>query len=241
MGDKSVDLSNVPNDLATTIVGTTDCLIRYQIYSGGTHQRIQGYSDDLNYTASSASTTNNGSFSLTINGYETSYTFNNGTTKTSTVSDGFYIDPDGDYILKYSSSPAYIKENDSVIVLSGQTDNIALYGSGTVDSGLSFDNVFVESNTVSYGEVSFNYTDVNGYIDLISLSSCVFDRTLTNSDNETSTSTLTYSYFVVPYEVTAERSVHPDESMGVILDIIPLVIGVGLLLLTVAWFLGRKF
>ena len=79
-------------------------------------------------------------------------------------------------------------------------------------------------DTVTISDVSINYSEVAGYIDLYDLSSITFK--VTNGEYVTN---VTYSAFVVPSEVTAERAVHADDSTRAIIGVIPLIVIVGLI------------
>ena len=81
--------------------------------------------------------------------------------------------------------------------------------------------------TVNYTEL----TDHKGYI----LNNIKFD--IIASDTATHA---TYSYFIVPYEVSLERSVYMGGSLGALVSIIPLLIIAGLVIGAVTWFMLRK-
>ena len=82
--------------------------------------------------------------------------------------------------------------------------------------------------TMTISDLEINYTEVSGYIDLYDLSTITF--TVTNGDYTTD---VTYSAFVVPAEVTAEMSVHPDAPTLSLLSVIPIIAMIGIVLAVV--------
>ena len=153
------------------------------------------------------------------------------TTSTYTHSGGYFcVDPNGDYIMKPQGSAAYVLEDSSVIYaggISGFGNSVlaGLYFEGTVG-----DYTFTPMlSGVTVDNVQTDYTDVSGYVGLISLLKITFDTTY-NSDVVSQT----YSYFLVPYEVVAERSVHFTDGQIAIFSVMPLMIIVAILLGVVA-------
>ena len=91
-------------------------------------------------------------------------------------------------------------------------------------TGLTFTNVVIVEEPVS------------SHINLYSLDKITFTATNENDDSLD----ITYSYFIVPYEVTAEKAQHLSDPMNAILNVIPIIIIVAVLLGVVAIFIIRR-
>ena len=158
------------------------------------------------------------------------------TTKTFSFTELYAIVPDDDVaVLKVSTEAVYIN-GDSELYGSGLTTvsswNNMFHLEGTYDDGITISSPNLSSAT--FDNITWNIEPVSGYIDLYKLTSIEFDIT----SNDT-TVHATYSYFGVPSEVTAERSVHPDGPTSTIINIIPLIIVAGILLLAIVYFIRR--
>lgn len=228
VNDETVDLSAVPTNKLTTVVVTDMTIIRYAPVSSGT--LIQVYSDSGYFDAGVTAGTD---MEITIEAG--TLTATNGTTTISkTITSGYYASNDGMWIMKLDGSPAYVHKDDSIIVLAGSTKvgtpNVGVYADGTINDGLDITTVQLDSvvRTPTYGDPTFNYSDVAGYIDLVSLSNCQFTITLDDT-----TVNATYSYFLVPVEVTAEMAVHPDDATRALLSAIPIIAMIGIVLAVV--------
>lgn len=232
-----VSLSEVPTNKIVTIAVTDQTIIRYAPLT--TNTLIQIYSSSGYYGAG----VNDGT-DMTITIEEGTLTADNGsgTTVTKTITSGYYVSNDGVWIMKTDGESAFIHKDDSVIVLAGNTSvgdvKIGVYANGTINDGLSFETFPVDGSThvVTYGDVTFNYTDVTGYIDLVKLSNCQFDITCDDT-----TATVTYSYFLVPYEVTSEKTIHPDDTLSTVINLLPLIAVIGLFMFLVGEFLYTRY
>lgn len=148
----------------------------------------------------------------------------------------YYPDTNGSWIMKDKDTSAYVYPDSTIIVANGLTavggNVVGLYFEGNIEDGYDFT---VYRSTATESDVVSVYSDVDSYKDIVALEKITF--TLTSGDNSVEA---TYSYFLVPYEVTAERSVHLTDAMNVILNVIPLLIIVAVLLGVVAVFILRK-
>lgn len=209
---------NAPINKTYSIVGSDAMIIRY-VTAGGDNNRIQAYSS-AGFIQSSTPPT--GIMTITISGF--TITVDNGTTtKTMTATQGYYIDPNGTSIMKDADKPAYVLKDTSIMILAGITNisgsgDTGVYAEGTIEDGLNFTYVptSAATPTVTFGDVTFNYSEVAGYIDLVSLNNCTFD--ITNGSN---TGNANYSYFIVPYEVSAD----PDNPVAYknLVKVVPLM------------------
>lgn len=229
------DIVKLPDnpDVTLSIVMNDTWIVRY------TGDALQMYLNASSHRDASVSAGTDAEITLSGGTVNWVSTADENNTATTTYTYVYYATNDGPYIMKSALDSAYLK-GDSLIYGHGRSyvaGSSHMYRvTGTIDDGITVTDVYPSSG-ITNGDPIINDQAMNNYIDLYKFDNVSFEVTNENNNEQ---GTVTYSYVVVPYEVTAERSVHPDESMGVILDIIPLVIGIGLLLLTVAWFL-RKY
>ena len=177
---------------------------------------------------------------IVINGYSCTVTLGTNELSDEVITQGYYADNNGNMIMKNANKGAYIKPDDSVICLAGVSNiggtDVTIYAPGTIEDGLEFTVLSgVAGTTYSIGDPVFNYTTVDSYIDLNLLTKVVFDFT-----RGATTQTVTYSYFIVPYEVTAERSVHPSANTIEMLEIIPIMVLIGIVLATIGLVMFKR-
>ena len=141
----------------------------------------------------------------------------------------FALDADGDYILKYKGGSAYVNPTSTIVYAGG----ISLLA-GTTFSGVYFEGtiddltVTVSNSKATVSDAVASYTEDDSHLDLALLDKVTF--TTTYSETETAQ---TYNYFLVPYEVTAERAQHMTSAEIAILAIIPVLVIVSLVVLAV--------
>lgn len=184
----------------------------------------------------------NGSFSFT---YENgSYTMTYGTTTQTNTADVIYaIGNGGSFVLKNSNEKSYVVE-DSEIFGMGVTTVLA-WNNGFQIEGSNFqmegnaDNIDI--STFSTGTASFeisnvadDLTAVSGHEELFTISKVTFTATGTPLSGDPVSVDATYSYFLVPNEVTAERSVHFTDGQNAIFAAMPVMIILAILLGVVA-------
>lgn len=155
---------------------------------------------------------------------------------------GYGIDNTGDYILSDYTKPVYIN-GDSIIYGTGVSgvDDIGctINVVATVDGGATFTmmsnrNSSDISNAV-FSNVTINYEAVDGFKDLYKVASITADVTFDNTVEGVTTNhtgSVSYSSYVVPYKVTAERSQHLDTVQVAMFGVIGLL-GI-VLLVTIA-------
>lgn len=157
------------------------------------------------------------------------------TVNTVTISKGFAISPDGNYVMKSPDKKAYLN-SDSQIYAMGLTTIAGVYNNGFYIDG-TIESVTVEQynpNPATYtiSNVAINYTEDSDHNDLYLFDSVTF--TATQIADSSVTANCTYNYLVVPYEVSAERTVHFTDGQNAILGAIPIMIIVAILLGVVA-------
>lgn len=162
---------------------------------------------------------------------------------TSTFTTGYCINPsnEGDYqyIMKTPTSKAYVLGDSEIYGIGysnvGGAWNNVFSISGTIDDGL--DVILVSTPLDSDPTISNEttvYTAVSGYKDLYQFEKETFDASYGGN-----TYALTYSFVIVPSEVTAELSQHMSDTEIALTSIIPLLVVIGLVIGVVA-VLGRR-
>lgn len=244
------DMSFAGTNMSYTLIGSENLIVRYQ--KDSTVTGIQAFSGGSTYTSMHTGSSEDLGDTITLTIDNGAVTFaTNGTTPInkdlgSIGNDCYSINGfgTGDYsfIMKKANTPAYVLDDSEikflgVSVATGGPTGIALYGTGTIADGITVSTVYKPNTitTVSYSDPVATYTEVNGYVDdLYKLDKYNFTITY-----DASTYDATYSYFIVPAEVTAERSVHVSTVEASLLGIIPLLVIIGIVIGTV-WFIRQK-
>lgn len=223
---EEVEYTAETGSLSVSVFCTDSCAMRYvnntltcNFYGGGTY--ISGNATYPEVTA----TLENGTLTVT-----------NGTTTKpiANTTEVYSIVKDGPFVMKNKDKVAYLN-GDSEIYASGQTFSGSAYIfchlSGTIDDGISYgpDNLTFSNQTV-------NYVENNTHEDLYELTSITF--TAVNSNNVEFNPV--YSYFIVPAEVTAERTVQVDGATGDIITVIPVLMVLAILIGAVTLFIKTR-
>ena len=181
-------------------------------------------------------------FTLTLSSGTLTATNGTDTKQITSVSEIFSIVEKGDYVMKKSTSVAYLNSGseivaDSEIYASGQTyngaNNIWWHLEGTIDN-MEYPDTFNNTLTITNESINGHYD--NSHDDLYALNNLTFTATASNSV----VYNVTASYFVVPAEVTAERTYHVDGPTGDILAVIPILMVLGIVIGAVALFLTNR-
>lgn len=222
-----------------SIVASDTWGIRYTIGGGDVGLSIFGAQNGI---IGSASTNENTSMEMLFSNGSAEITVNDGvtdTTYTMTYEQVYVVSSENkEYaIMKYGDGSVYVKD-DSVIygtgrtLVSGTQYNINI--NGTIEDG--FDVAVIWPTGFTAGDVTINATAVNGYIDLYSFESIEYPI----SDGNT-TVDVTYSQVIVPATVVAEKTIHADTTLATVINLLPLIAGVGLLMFLVAEFLYTRY
>lgn len=166
-------------------------------------------------------------------------TVTNGTTTKTFESNGFYaiVSDKGTHTMKSTTSTAYIKETDELLVM-GITNVGTQWNTGYLVEGTIKDytvSQWTGTNEYAPTNVTDDSAKVNNYKDVYTIKS--FNWTI---DNNGTPQAVAYNYFLVPLEVEGERAVHPDGPLTVILNVLPLLAIAGLVTGAVVWFINRK-
>lgn len=139
-----------------------------------------------------------------------------------------YANPSGNLALTYNP---YVLEDSQIYGCGTTTVDAITYGiywDGTVE-GITA-NAIVPP-TQNFGDIIVNTT--NPYTDLLKVDSVVIA-------NETAGENFTYTYFFAPKEITYDNPQYVGVTLSSILDLLPLLAGVCLLMIGVAYFINRR-
>lgn len=181
---------------------------------------------------------------FTLSYSEGSISATNGTTTKpiADVSEIYVIATEGDYVMKVTDSVAYLNSGseivaDSEIYASGQTfnggANIFWHLQGTIDN-MEYPDVFDSNLTVTNEEIHGEY--VADHKNLYALDNITFTATTLGG----TVYNITASYFVVPAEVTAERTQHLDTAEISLIAVIPVMVILALIMIAVQIITGRR-
>lgn len=217
-GNKSISIVMVPDS----------GIVRYNINSSGVIIAIQIVGlGVLSVTDGFSLTYESGTYSIT-----------NGTQTITGTSDNIYAIGNGEYVLKNPNDRSFLIEDSEVFGMGVTT--VLAWNNGFQIEGDNFqidgdtDNIEVStfnegSSTFVITNVADDLTVVNNYVDLYTLNKVTFTVTGTPTEGDPVTVNATYSYFLVPYEVTAELTIHADGPTRAILGMIPIIAVLGLL------------
>ena len=223
--DVPFDMSFAETNKSYTIIGSDSMILRY--LKDTTNRGVMIFSNDPNaaYVSFHTGTAATSGDKVTITLSNNSVTFiTDGTTPINkTVADigddAYVINPTGtgnySVVMKKADIPAYVLGDSTIrfmgVSVAGGPGGIALYGIGTLDDGIEISTIYTNNTTtdVSYSDPEPTDTEISGYDSLYSLDKYTF--TISYTDNGTpKTFDATYSYFLIPNEVTAEKSWHLD-------------------------------
>ena len=220
-----------------TILGSDKICVRYstasnthQIQVFGSYGGVQGYKA-ANESSGDVAT-------ITIHAGVVSVAISNEAAKDFDLgNDAYLLTADtttADYVavMKITTEKAYLLKDSEIVicgisVANSRTEGIGVFAKGTMGDGITFSTFYVGSNytgDVTFTDITTYAEEMNGYKDLYALEK----YTATINYNGGSTSNATYSYFIVPAEVVAEKTVHADDSTRAIIGVIPIIVIVGL-------------
>lgn len=236
-----IPLTGLSNYQAVTLIGSANFTFRF--YNVSDNPRVQLYGG-TGYGFGGASVTAGTDLTVTISGGNITFVNNAESPLNVTAalpSPTYAVTTTGDYVMKKANTNAYVLEDTSIIVLCGLTESggaqAGVYATGTVEDGLDY-TLFrpaADSETAVFSDETITYTDVSDHVGLVSLEKVNFSVTVTAG-----TLTPTYTYFIVPSEVTAERTVHLDPNEIALLGAIPALVIVALLIGVLAIFMKSR-
>lgn len=172
-------------------------------------------------TSGGAGVTNTTSASVVASNGTATFTNTASVTRTASYTYLYCISADGDILMKDLASPSYVLGSSEIygmgLTFGVLSENVYLKVSGSIDDGITAEIFGPSTSTLTVSDVDAIYSEVEGYKDLYSLEKV--NITLTDGD---SSAAVTYSYFIVPTEVSAEKSVHFTDNQNAIFAAIPI-------------------
>lgn len=229
------DVDYTVNASSTSIVFGDNWSVR--LNDAGTSAGMQ-YIGNSNQDYLLTSTANEMDMTITLSAGTATLT-DGTTTKTNSYNTAFYPNKDGTMVMKKSDESAHLLKDSSIIAANGMTNvhgsAIGIRFDGTIQDGYEF-NLYRNVASASVSNVESHYVEDVRYLDLVELSNITF-----NLDVEDETTTpATYSYFLIPYQVTAELAVHADQDTIEMLKVIPILIIAGLIVGIAATVVSRR-
>ena len=133
-----------------------------------------------------------------------------------------------------ADSPLFASGQTSINASDNTSVSTAIIMDGTIEDGVTF-TAIKGATTATFDDIVINAVAESGYKDLYKLSNVTATATYDGTDTS-----MTYSYFVVPSEVTAERSAHVDGPTGDILAVIPVMMVLAILIGAVTLFIKTR-
>lgn len=232
---ENILFTDITAGLRTTIVSTEEWLIRFANDGnvGYSLSVVVGEGDVPSNEICKADNAGNTTFAfsngtLTISGNKTA-------TYTYTPESFRGIAKEGAYVMTAANTPAKINSTTTIIV-----------GNGTTQVGHWYDRFYIVGTVenmnvtapegITVSDVEVNTTPVNGYVDLVELTSITFSATDGENDVDA-----TYNRVIVPKEITAELSQHLNPSEIALLSA-TVIIGLVALIAYAAYSIrGREF
>lgn len=198
---------------------------------------------NANTTSYSGNVTSERSLTMTVTDAGVT-TVNNGTEHTwsNATGDFFVIAEEGNYVMKKMNESAYVL-GDSYILGYGRTYarsyNYTSHLEGSVDDGITgtfYPESTIETAGWNISDVTLDSASVSGYDDLYRVSAMTYEITGENIQPYTAV----FSQFIVPHQVTAERTYHPDSTLSTIINVIPVLLIVSIIIGAVALFISNR-
>ena len=223
--DVTLDSALFPNGSSKSVVLSDSFLIR--LFGHGTYYTVElwdkGYVD-------SVSSADSETLSVSVSSGTLTWTANSETPVSRSYSDYVIaVDDNGNKIMKGADDKAYMLPDSELYAAGISTFGTAYFG-GVYIQG-TVEDVTIEAPLTGVtvnDDIEIITTNVSSYVDLVSLEKITFSTTYDGTDIDQ-----TYSYFVVPYEVTAEKSIHADATTILLFQTIPVFIVLGMIVAVV--------
>lgn len=213
-------------------------VIRMILYDNG-NVAIRSFHSTGYYSVDSTNVSNSATFSISESSIVATLV-NDGesTSRTiSSLSDVMVIDSDGKYVMK--KGKAYVN-GDSTIIFAGLTNlggaDFGYRGVGSIEGGFTNSFFYGDNRNPSITDLVLDAVESNNHVDLYIFDEMTFEATIDNASGEgTTTAEILYDSFIVPVEVSADRTNPLTGVLVTILDVLPIVVFIGLLLGIVAY------
>lgn len=240
VNDSAIDMSGTDTTYSSvTVLFTNDWFVRYVVDSGLILYKCGTSASTPIGSATISSETN---FSLTIASGSATIIIGENTYDYTVADDGVaIISEPGNYVIKKSTESAYVN-GDSAIYGIGRTEralgvpatSFNAMVKATIDDGVT--PLYYSPQYDWSDEYSISSTAVASYIDLYQVTGFTFNLL----DTDEVEHPVTYNQIFVPSEVTAEKTVHGDTAFNSVINIIPMLAGVGLLLIALGVLIYRR-
>ena len=235
--DVPIALDSSLNNLSVTILGDTNWVVRLDFKSNGDVNRLSYI--PANGSAVNATVADNQSVSITMSDGSMSGTMG-ADSISNTYSDIYAPALDGEYVMKKSNESAYIHA-DSFIFAYGLTfidaATLGIEISGDYEDGIT-SSVWRGANNFEISDLTINATPNSKYVGTYDLQNITLNATKLDTSVVTA---VTYSYFLVPYEVTSELSQHASNIEITLYQMIPILVVLGLVVAIVGMFAYNKY
>jgi len=240
-----IPFTNIPNEyIQFNCLFDNNWLIRATSNNGASDISTLQY-----YTTSGGVTSINNTMTFTASSGSWSLSADTSTTKSGTYTDLYVPALNGPMIMKLKDKPAHVLE-DSEFIGFGLTamnspaapgsiisPGLGLLVSGSIEDGATVTPWRGVSNyNSSHSDETVVYTNSSKWIDVYDLEKITFTATLTSTTDTdvTGDTDVTYSYFLVPYQISAERIQHFTDGQNAIFAAMPVMIILAVLLGVVA-------
>ena len=234
IGDHSLYTDELGVSVAMTDVSVCRYVTNLRVQSW-----ISGQGGSLGYSGSTCTINfNNGTQTITMDeGLESEVS------RTTTYEFAYFISNTGDYSMKAKTVPAYVKADSEMYAVGVTYLGTSTPGTPVLSvlkmtgdaSSVEFSAIYGLSGTATFADVTIDKTADPDYLELYDLNKVTATVTYDSTDTA-----ITYSYFIVPHEVTAERAQHLSSGQIELLDVIPILVIVAILLAVIALVIRSK-
>lgn len=227
IGDKEIPFNTLPSD-AITIASAKNMLLRFQNWAAQSYN-VWLFVDGENPRVIASNTNSTPVDIVFDNGL---FSSGSGTISASYTSDDSVriFNPDGKYTMTIYNQPATILKDTTVIVGNGTT-LVNAWTNRFYIEGTAEDIEVTPATGITVSDVTVNTTEISQYKDAVKLNSITF--TATDGEN---TVDATYNRVIVPIEIDAELSQHPDAITITLMQTLPIFVVLGILLGIVGMF-----
>lgn len=235
-----IEFTESSSPIPYSIIAADNFALRYTIRSSGIGPDISLYDSSTGGLVYSANSQSNKVVTITLTSGMMTLSDGSGSPKSESYTKAFALSPTGAFVMKKSNVEAYVK-SDSEIFGTGRTavtigDSTANYNINLVGTVEDIDvTVFYPPEDVTVSDIVISSTSVGSHNDLFK-----FDQVSFTMTEGTDVNNAVYSQVIVPYKVTAERTVHPDAMTNTILGIVPTMIILGIVVGAVGLFIKTR-
>lgn len=184
-----------------TLICGDDWLARYG-YDSSLKAFVQFYGSSGSQVIASVSAETDLSITCSNGSVSVANTASPAATFTATYTHLYVVSNTGDLVMKMSDDPVYLNGNTEIIAMGlskvGTISGVGVIITGNLDDGFTW-GIFRGSD-ITFSDQAVTSSTVSGYKNLYLL-----EKLTATATNSTGSTDLTYSYFIVPAEVTADN------------------------------------